>query len=168
MSKDLTPAKAEEAFWDSLKKSNTGLLGLDQPGYHAQPMTAFREEETGTIWFFTRDDTDLARDAASAGGQSAMFHYGSKDQNVWACIHGQLSAQGEDREIIDRYWNPVLAAWYPQGKDDPHLTILRFEAGDGRVWVNEGGFFKFAFEIAKANATKTLPDAGGVADVNLN
>ena len=63
MSKDLTPAKAEEAFWDSLKKSNTGLLGLDQPGYHAQPMTAFRDEETGTIWFFTRDDTDLARDA---------------------------------------------------------------------------------------------------------
>ena len=167
MSKDLTPAKAEEAFWDSLKKSNTGLLGLDQPGYHAQPMTAFRDEETGTIWFFTRDDTDLARDAGVGSGQSAMFHYGSKDQNVWACVHGDLSVHGQDRAIIDRYWNPVLAAWYPEGKDDPHLTILRFEAGDGRVWVNEGGFFKFAFEIAKANATKTLPDAGGVTDVNL-
>ena len=167
MSKDLTPAKAEEAFWDSLKKSNTGLLGLDQPGYHAQPMTAFRDEETGTIWFFTRDDTDLARDAGVGSGQSAMFHYGSKDQNVWACVHGELSAHGQDRAIIDRYWNPVLAAWYPEGKDDPHLTILRFEAGDGRVWVNEGGFFKFAFEIAKANATKTLPDAGGVTDVHL-
>ena len=168
MSKDLTPAKAEEAFWDSLKKSNTGLLGLDQPGYHAQPMTAFRDGETSTIWFFTRDDTDLARDAAIGSGQSAMFHYGSKDQNVWACVHGDLSVHGQDRAIIDRYWNPVLAAWYPEGKDDPHLTILRFEAGDGRVWVNEGGFFKFAFEIAKANATRTLPDAGGVVDVNLN
>jgi general stress protein 26 len=168
MSKDLTPAKAEETFWDSLKKSNTGLLGLDQPGYHAQPMTAFRDEETGTIWFFTRDDTDLARDAGVGSGQSAMFHYGSRDQNVWACVHGDLSVHGQDRAIIDRYWNPVLAAWYPEGKDDPHLTILRFEAGDGRVWVNEGGFFKFAFEIAKANATKTLPDAGDVVDVNLN
>ena len=167
MSKDLTPAKAEEAFWDSLKKSNTGLLGLDQPGYHAQPMTAFRVEETGTIWFFTRDDPDLARDAGVGSSQSAMFHYGSKDQNVWACVHGDLSVHGQDRAIIDRYWNPVLAAWYPEGKDDPHLTILRFEAGDARVWVNEGGFFKFAFEIAKANATKTLPDAGGVTDVDL-
>ncbi len=164
----LTAAEAENTFWDSLKKSNTGLLGLDQPGYHAQPMTAFREEETGTIWFFTRDDTDLAKDAAIPGGQSAMFHYGSKDQNVWACIHGDLSVHGPDREIIDRHWNPVLAAWYPEGKDDPHLTILRFDAGDGRIWVNEGGFFKFAYEIAKANVTKTLPDAGGVRDVNLN
>lgn len=164
--KHLTAADAEQAFWDSLKKSNTGLLGLDQPGYHAQPMTAFREEETGTIWFFTRDDTDLAKDA-SVAGQSAMFHYGSKDQTVWACIHGDLSVHGQDREIIDRYWNPVLAAWYPGGKGDPHLTILRFDAGDGRVWVSEGGLLKFAFEIAKANITKTLPDAGGVADVNL-
>ncbi len=139
MADTLTAAEAEKEFWKSLKESNTGLLGLDQPGYHAQPMTAFREAETGTIWFFTRDDTDLARDAGIGGGQSAMFHY----------------------------WNPVLGAWYPDGKDDPHLTILRFDADDGRVWVSKGGLIKFAFEIAKANITKTLPDAGGVADVNL-
>lgn len=163
----LSPADAEKAFWKSLKDSNTGLLGLDQPGYHAQPMTAFREAETGTIWFFTRDDTDLAKDAGIGGGQSAMFHYGSKDQNVWACIHGELSVHGQDREIIDRYWNPVLAAWYPDGKEDRHLTILRFDADDGRIWVNKGGLIKFAFEIAKANLTGTTPDAGGVADVNL-
>ena len=165
--KTLTAAEAEKEFWDSLKTSNTGLLGLDQPGYHAQPLTAFRDEETGTIWFFTREDTDLARDAGGGGGQSAMFHYASKDQDVWACIHGTLSVHGQDREIIDRHWSPVLAAWYPEGKDDRMLTILRFDADDGRVWVSEGGFFKFAYEIAKANVTKTLPDAGGVADVNL-
>ena len=165
--RNLTVREAEEEFWNHLETSNTGMLGLDQPGYHAQPMTAFRDGETSTIWFFTRDDTDLAKDAAVGSGQSAMFHYGSKDQNVWACIQGELSVHGPDREIIDRHWNPVLAAWYPGGKDDPNLTILRFDAGDGRVWVNEGGFFKFAYEIARANVTKTLPDAGGVADVNL-
>jgi general stress protein 26 len=51
------------------------MLGIDQAGYHAQPMTAFRDEETNTIWFFTRDDTDLARDAALPD-QTAMFTYG--------------------------------------------------------------------------------------------
>ncbi len=163
----LSAAEAEKEFWKHLKESNTGMLGLDQPGYHAQPMTAFREAETGTIWFFTRDDTDLSRDAAIGGGQSAMFHYASKDQKVWACIHGELSVHGQDREIVDRYWNPILAAWYPDGKEDRHLTILRFDADDGRVWVS-GGLVKFAFEIVKANVTRTLPDAGGVADVNLS
>jgi len=166
--KTLTAADAEKEFWDHLKTSNTGLLGLDQPGYHAQPMTAFREAETGTIWFFTRDDTDLARDAGVGSGQSAMFHYGSKDQSVWACIRGELSIAPRNPELIDKYWNPILAAWYPDGKDDPHLTLLRFDADDGRIWVSEGGFFKFFYEVAKANITKTMPDAGGVADVKLN
>lgn len=164
---DLTPEKAEAEFWKALEKSNTGMLGLDRPGAHAQPMTAYREEETGTIWFFTRDDTNLARDVA-AGESAAMFHYGSKDQKVWACIAGELTVHGHDREIINRYWNPVLAAWYPEGKDDPHLTILRFDGEDGRIWVSDGGLVKFAFEIAKANLTKTMPDAGGVQDVRLN
>lgn len=50
MADDLTAAEAEKEFWKHLKSSNTGMLGLDQPGYHNQPMTGFREEETGTIW----------------------------------------------------------------------------------------------------------------------
>ena len=166
MADPLTAADAEKEFWDSLKKSNTGMLGLDQPGYHSQPMTAFREEETGTIWFFTRDDTDLARDAAVGSGQSAMFTYQSKDQKVFACIHGELS-RDHDRQRIERYWNPVLAAWYPDGKDDPHLTMLRFQADDGRVWVSDKGLLGFAFEITRANLTKSTPDVGDVADVNL-
>lgn len=163
----LSPAEAQDAFWKSLKSSNTGMLGLEQPGYHSQPMTAFRDEETSTLWFFTRDDTALSKDVAEAG-QSAMFTYGSKDQKVWACIHGRLSVHGHDAAIIDEHWNPILAAWYPEGKTDPHLTLLRFEADDGRIWVSDGGLVKFAYEIAKANLTKTLPDAGDVADVKLS
>ena len=160
-----TAAEAEQAFWDHLKTSNTGMLGLDQPGYHSQPMTAFREKETGTIWFFTRTDTDLARDVAG-GAKSAMFTYGSRDQELWACVHGTLSLS-RDQARIDDYWNPIVAAWYPDGKDDPHLTLLRFAADDGRVWVSKQGPVRFFYEVAKANLTGTTPEAGGVADVNL-
>lgn len=160
----LSPAEAETEFWKHLEKSNTGMLGLDRPGYHAQPMTAFRDEETDTIWFFTRDDTDLVRDTGA--GASAMFTYAAKDQHVFACIHGTLMRHN-DREKIDRWWNPVVAAWYPDGKDDPHLTLLQFTPGDGRIWVADKGAFGFAYEILKANITKTTPDSGGVADVNL-
>lgn len=163
--KTLGAAEAETEFWKHLKSSNTGMLGLDQPGYHSQPMTAFREDDTGTIWFFTRDDTDLAKDAG--GGQSAMFTYGSKDQEVWACIHGTLSVTPRNEALIDKHWNPILAAWYPEGKDDPHLTLLRFDAGDGRIWVSKKGAVGFFYEVAKANLTGTLPNVGGVADVNL-
>lgn len=161
----LTADEAEGEFWKRLESSRTGMLGRDQPGYHAQPMMAFREGESGVIWFFTRDDTDLAREAAS--GQSATFTYASKDQEVWACIQGMLSVTPRNPALIDKHWNPILAAWYPEGKDDPHLTLLRFDAGDGRIWVSKKGAVGFFYEVAKANLTKTTPDVGGVADVNL-
>ena len=165
--KVLTAAEAEEEFWDHLGKHRVGMLGLDQPGYHSQPMTAFRDEDGGAVWFFTRDDTDLARDAALPD-QPARFDYSSaKDQEVWASIHGTLSVS-HDREKIDRYWNAVAAAWYPGGKDDPHLTLLRFEPEDGRIWVSKQGPIRFFYEVAKARLTKRLPDEGGVADVNFH
>jgi len=166
MADHLTPAEAEKEFWKSLKESNTGMLGLDRPGYHSQPMTGYAEPETGTIWFFSRSDTDFARDVAQ-GGQSGMFSYQAKDQKVQACIHGQLSID-QDRARIEKYWNPVVAAWYPDGKDDPALTLIRFDGDDGRVWLSDKGALGFAYQVIKANLTKTIPDAGGVSDVSLS
>ena len=66
--------------------------------------------------------------------------------------------------------DPLLncrSRWYPDGKDDPHLTLIRFEADDGRVWVSDKGALGFGYEVLKANLTKSVPDAGGVSDVNL-
>ena len=163
--KALTAPEAETEFWKSLNESSTGMLGLNQPGYYSQPMTGFGEPETGTIWFFTRDDTDFARDVA-VGGQMGMFTYQARDQKVHACLHGGLSVDN-DRARIERFWNPVIAAWYPGGKDDPDLVLVRFDAEDGRVWVSDKGVLGFAYQVLKANLTRTLPDAGGVADVNL-
>ena len=160
--KTLTAAEAEEAFWKSLKESNTGMLGLDRPGYHSQPMTAFREEETGIIWFFTRDHTDLARDVAGEG--SAMFTYGAKDQKVWACIHGTLTLD-RDQARIDKYWNPVLAAWYPDGKDDPHLTMMRF-VGDrcrGRSRWSRSTVTHSAGHCIRARASASEEIAGRIS-----
>jgi general stress protein 26 len=79
---------------------------------------------------------------------------------------GRLSRQ-HDAAVIERHWNPIVGAWYPEGKDDPHLTLLRFDGADGRVWVSKKGPVGFFFEVAKANLTKTTPDAGGAVDVSL-
>lgn len=163
--KTATPAEAQAAFWKALKSSNTGMLGLDRPGYLGQPMTAFQEEGSNAIWFFTRDDVELARDTGE--GADARFDYGSKDQKVWASLRGRLTVAPRDQAIIDRHWNPIVAAWYPDGKEDPHLALLRFDSADGRIWLSDGGLLKFAFEIAKANITGETPDSGSAVDVKL-
>jgi general stress protein 26 len=140
------------------------MLGLTQANQHYQPMTAFAEPEAGALWFFTRDSTDLAK--AVGDGAQAMFIVQAKDQDLQACLGGALSLD-HDRARIDKYWGPMVAAWFPEGKDDPRLTLIRMDLSDAAVWLTEGGLIKMAFEIAKANITKTEPDLGDHATVRF-
>ena len=157
-------ADAAQEFWKHLGDSTTVMLGINAPEQHTQPMTAFAEPDNNTIWFFTRDDLDLAREVRA--GQDARMILMSKDREVYADIRGALDCL-RDRARIDKYWGPMVAAWYPQGKDDPHLILLRFVPEEGQVWVSDKGIIRLAFEVAKANITHTAPKAGGVADVSF-
>ena len=156
----------EIRLWKTLEDERIGMLGLcgDNIG-HFHPMTAFCDRELGTIWFFTRRDTELVSRLVQGG--KAMFNLVSKDRDLWACISGTVTEQ-HDADRIDQYWGPVVAAWFPEGKDDPELTLLRLDAEDADVWVSSKGPIRFAFEIAKANLTDSEPDVGEHARLNLH
>jgi general stress protein 26 len=164
---DRSPEDLQDRLWKEIDKVRFGMLGLSgaAPAHHFQPMTAFCERDTGQIWFFTRTDTDLARDAQKAG--EAMFIVQAKDQAFQACIRGRL-AQQLDRDRIERYWGPVVAAWYPEGREDPRLTMLRFDVSDAHVWLSEANPVSFAVQIARAHMTGREPDLGQSAAVDLH
>jgi general stress protein 26 len=157
-------AAVEKRLWKELDDARFGMLGLMNAHQHFQPMTAFAEPEGGQVWFFTRDDTDLAKSAS--GGAEAMLIVQSKDQEFQACIGGVLST-ARDTTRIDKYWNPIVAAWFPDGKDDPALTLLRLDVRDAELWISKGGPARFAWEVAKANLTDSPPDLGDKAHVKL-
>jgi len=158
-------AAIETRLWNELENHNTGMLGLvgADVRQHFQPMTAFVEPRTNQIWFFTYKDSDLAE--AVGAGQTAMFVIQLKD--FQACIGGELTL-AHDEARMEKYWNAVVAAWYPQGKSDPRLTMLRLRADDAQVWISHGGPVKFAWEVAKANDTHTTPDLGESAKLTFN
>jgi general stress protein 26 len=161
---ELTESDALKEFWDHLASTRTVMLGINAVDRHSQPMTAFAEPEENLVWFFTRDDTEIAMEAAeSCDGRLTLV---SKDRDVYADISGALTT-AHDPERIDRYWGAMVAAWYPEGKNDPHLVLLRFAPTEGQVWASTQGVIRVAFEVAKANMTKTTPNIGGSADVNF-
>ena len=57
-------------------------------------------------------------------GNRAIATFASKNHELFATVHGRLTAQN-DRAVIDRLWNTYVAAWYEDGKDDPKLVLLR-------------------------------------------
>ena len=162
---DLSPEHLRERLWKELSDARIVMLGLigGEPN-HMQPMAAFADEDDGTLWFFTKTDTDLVHQTG-AGHQAAVCLM-AKDMEFQASIQGSL-VQEMDRTKMDKFWSPFVAAWYPDGKDDPKLTMMRLDAHDARVWVSKGGPIAYPLEIAKANVTHKMPDVGGQADLKL-
>ena len=130
-----SPEELERKFWKALKSDMTMMLGLDgaEDG-HTRPMTAQFEEERGPIWFFTATDNALLEKLGSSGGNRAIGSFVSKGHDVFAAVHGTLR-EATSREMIDRLWNPFVAAWY-EGKDDPKIALLRLDAERAEIWEN--------------------------------
>jgi general stress protein 26 len=160
-------AELEVRLWKEVEKARYGMLGLvgRAPAKHFQPMSAFCEPDSGQIWFFTRTDTDLAQQVGRGG--DAMFIVQSKDQGFQACIGGRLS-QRFDPQRMDKYWGPIVAAWYPEGQHDARLTMLCFDATDAQVWLSETNPLAFGFQIVKANMTGREPDVGESRPIDLD
>lgn len=137
-----TPQEIEAKFWKSLKSDMTVMLGLtNREEGHAQPMTAQLDPDAdgrSPIWFFTAKDVDLVQ-AMGSGGE-AMIQYASKGHDLFASVQGRLTPDN-DRATIDKLWSPFAAAWYEQGKDDPKLQLIRFDASEAQFWLNENSLF---------------------------
>ena len=130
-----TPSELESEFWKALKSDMTIMLGIvDAEEAHLRPMTAqIEDDERGPIWIFTASDTSIV--TALDSGVRAVATFAAKGHDLFATIHGSLRIDN-DRAVIDRLWNSFIAAWYEGGKDDPKLTLLRFDPDHAQIWEN--------------------------------
>ncbi|HST36949.1 MAG TPA: pyridoxamine 5'-phosphate oxidase family protein [Allosphingosinicella sp.] len=131
-----TDTEIRDRFWKELKSEQTIMLGLDgATGGGMKPMTALIEEdESGPLWIFTAKDTELAQ-ALTGGAKPAHAAFTGKKHDLFANVSGSL-ALDNDRAVIDRLWNPFVAAWFEGGKDDPKLALLRFDPDNAKIWLN--------------------------------
>jgi general stress protein 26 len=147
----------KKLFWQELTDSPFVMLGLqDVEDSRTRPMTAQIDvpedgdkDDGGPIYFFASRTEHLV----TAMGQShrAVATYAAKGHKLFAHIHGTL-ALSDDRAVIDRLWNPIIASWYKDGKDDPDLALIRFDADSANIWKAESG------ATLKAAAMKALFD----------
>ena len=159
-----TPQELEAKFWKALSSDMTVMLGLDgvEDG-HARPMTAQFEDDHSPIWFFTSKDNGIVQSLGE--GQRAIATFASKGHDLFATLHGTLSLDN-DRATIDRLWNRFVAAWYPGGKDDPKLALLRLDAEGAEVWLNESSVFAGMKLLMGVDPKKSYKDK--VAQVRLD
>lgn len=121
-------------FWEALADSPFLFLQLDAEPDHAVPMTAQLDEDANhAIWFFTTKDHTLAK------GGAATATFAGKDHQMFTRFSGTLSEETSE-ERLDKQWSQIIEAWFPGGKDDPDLLMLRMDLGQAEIWNSDLGF----------------------------
>lgn len=129
---------------------------------HARPMAIAKVEENGDIYFATKLESvkvaDLERDP-----QIALTLQSSA---AWVSVRGRGDVV-LDRDTIEAYWSEPMRVWFPEGKSDPSLCLIRLQPSQGEFWDMQGAKgLRYIYEAAKAYVTgtaiDTLPEQHGV------
>ena len=127
-------AQLKKDFWKSLSNSPFLFLQLDGAPDTAVPMTAQLDKEADSaIWFFTN------RDSSIATGGAATATFSDKGHDLFARISGRLVEETSEARL-DKQWSKIVEAWFPGGKNDPDLLMLRMDLADAEIWNSDLGF----------------------------
>ena len=126
-------------FWKAIDDSPFMMLGLEGvEDDQTRPMSVQVDvpqdgdkDDGGQIYFFASKTDGVGQKVK--GANRAVATFSAKDHTLFAHVHGSLT-EHNDRAVINRLWNPFVAAWYKDGKNDPDLQLLRFDTESATIW----------------------------------
>lgn len=114
----------------------------------ARPFTIQEVEDGGDLWFLVSKQSSAVQQLAA--DPRAGVALSSNDS--WVSLTGTARVV-DSQERVDRYWSPVVEAWFPDGKEDPSVTVLKFSADGGEYWDTPGSRVATAIAFVKAKVT---------------
>ena len=121
----------KQTLWDRMADSPFVMVGLTDTHQHSEPLTAQLDKDlVDTLFFFVGKDNRLI------GGGAAMAQFVSKGHDFFACLSGTIS-ESNDPAMIDKLWNKQVEAWFPGGKSDPNLALIRLDIDSAELWETD-------------------------------
>lgn len=140
------------------------LTTIDSGHLRSRPMSTQEMDFDGELWFFTSDDTHKVTEIEK--DNRVNLAYSKPDDNVYLSISGRAEVV-KDRAKIEELWSPVLKAWFPEGKDDPTLCLLKVSVEQAEYWDAPNSKIVQLFGMVKAIATGQEADYGENRKMNL-
>lgn len=106
------------------------LTRLDDTN-HVRPMATAKAEPNGTLWFFSNTGSLKMNDLKKSSDVQLLYSHPGK--NSYLDILGTATIENS-REKVEEYWTPLAKEWFPGGKDDPELCLIKVEVDSAYHW----------------------------------
>jgi general stress protein 26 len=121
---------------------------------HARPMAVARLDD-GLGAYLVTNLQSVKVDEINANPQAVLTFQSAKK---FASIRGELAVLS-DRQLIEKMWKEAWKVWFPDGKSDKNIALLKFTAHEGEYWDNAGmQGLKYVYSAAKAYVAGTPPN----------
>ncbi len=100
----------------------------------SRPMGTQRAEFDGDLWFLTRVDTAKVDEIQRE--RQVNVSYAKPDKNRYVSVSG-TAVLIDDKAKIDEFWDPIYKAFFPEGKDDPRLRLLKVRVTKAEYWTTD-------------------------------
>jgi general stress protein 26 len=123
----------------------------------SRPLHTLKLDSRGDIIFFTAAKSHKVEELTDDHGVNLA--YADKGESIYVSIRGRARLD-RDQEIINELWSPAHKIFFPDGKDDPNLMVLRVRVRDASYWEGSGNFIERAFDFARAMIDDKPGDLG--------
>jgi len=145
-------------LWEMIKSIKFAMMTTEDGDLlRARPMAASQSTFDGTLWFFTKASSHKVDEVQS------QHRIGVTYADPKLANYVSMSGTGtlvQDRATIDAHWSDILTTWFPKGKDDPDVALLRIDVSQAEYWDAPNSTMVHAYGYVKAKLTGAPPAAG--------
>jgi general stress protein 26 len=142
------------------------LTTVDEGGdLHSRPMSSNGDiDASGDIWFFTSASSHKVSEVANRPKVNVSFA-DPKDQR-YVSVSGTAELV-RDQAKIDELWRPEFKIWFPNGKEDPDVALLRVNVEKAEFWDSPSSTIGYALRFVSSVVTGKQPEFGENKKLNL-
>ncbi|WP_114782270.1 pyridoxamine 5'-phosphate oxidase family protein [Botryobacter ruber] len=151
---------------DKIKDIDIAMMTTQEPDgmLRSRPMRTMETKDDGVLWFFTGYDSAKSQELKQ--DSHVNLSYAKPGDNLYVSVSGRATLS-RDKAKIDELWNPALKAWFPEGKDDPNIGLIKVTIDHAEYWDSPNSAVVHLIGVAKAVVTGERYEPGDNRKINL-
>lgn len=156
---NLIDEKAVEKIRELAKDANIChfVTNLSTTPLSSRPMATQQVDDDGNIWFISDKSSDKNKDIQS--DDRVQLFYSANSNYEYLSIYGTAEIVF-DKVKLHELWTSMAKAWFPDGEDDPAISLIKVAPQDGYYWDTKNNKLVSLFKIAKSIVTGKTDDDG--------
>jgi general stress protein 26 len=129
-----------------------------------RPMGVNTVDEDGTMWFFTKKSSNKVDEIEDDSEVSISIIDDGNSKYLMINGHAKLV---DNKAKMEELWNPFVKAWFPDGLEDPDITLIKVTPEEAHYWDSSSSMMVNMFRMVKAIVTGKESEGGEYGKINI-